>query len=335
MALALFTAGEASHCQIIVPGGWKPSERCLAEAARLAPSLKWSITQQPPPSDYAGLFLCGEALVRADIICGALAPARQSAAGIGRHGDEILALSRSLSNHAHFTSLERSLIAATGKAADGIVSRHLNRPISQAISRRLLRIPGLIPMHATVGTAMLGIAMAACLLTGTQAGLITGTLLFQAASIWDGVDGEIARVTFRSTALGAKLDSLIDAATNLAFIAGLAASLWLQGDRVAAFAGLGGLAMLASGLTFIGFRARANGGPFTFDAVKNHFRKRSSRIMHILTVIAMRDFFAAAYAVLILIGLAREALMVFTVATAIWLCVTITVLIRTRRERST
>ena len=59
------------------------------------------------------------------------------------------------------------------------------------------------------------------MLAGGKAGLILGAILFQAASVIDGVDGEMARATFRATDLGATLDSAVDMATNFLFVLGL------------------------------------------------------------------------------------------------------------------
>jgi CDP-L-myo-inositol myo-inositolphosphotransferase len=176
--------------------------------------------------------------------------------------------------------------------------------------------------------------MAACLFLGHSMGLIWGAVLFQAASIFDGVDGEIARATFRTSAKGAMLDSVTDAATNLAFIAGLTINLGIQGRHIAAAAGAEGLAMLTLGLILIGRRAHLRGGPFTFDAVKDHFRAKPSRIMQVLTWITMRDFFAAAGAVSILLGLASETLIIFAIAATIWLAITLSVLLRTHKRTS-
>lgn len=331
VALGLGEAGASTQCHVIVPGGWIPGLRCRAEIARLAPGLDWMLAGDRTSQVGTTLNLCGEALVPGEAIAAALSGPWRPVSGICRELPEALALSRELSSPAHLTALERDLIAGTGKPADGLVSRYFNRPISQAISRVLLRVPGITPMHATFGTAGLGLAMAACLFTGTEPGLIAGALLFQAASVWDGVDGEIARASFQTSARGAMLDSLIDAATNLAFIAGLTFNLWQREETDAALAGLAGLAMLATGLTLLGARSRTNGGHFTFDAVKTHFRKRPSRLMRALSFIAMRDFFAAAYAVLIVIGLAPHALIAFSTVTAGWLAVTIAVLFRTRK----
>ncbi len=91
------------------------------------------------------------------------------------------------------------LLKRTVKPGDGVVSRWINRRVSRPMSAFLLMFPSVRPLHGTIGTALIGIAMVIALLTGTYAGMVAGALLFQFASIFDGVDGEIARVTFRST----------------------------------------------------------------------------------------------------------------------------------------
>ena len=309
-----------SRCTIAVPGGWTPTDLSLSELARLAPKLAIDIVDlDAVAASQREVFICGEALIEEKNLSGSLVQPIAAHASTPPGVTEAQGMA-SLQNASH------AIIAATGKAGDGIVSRYINRPISQAISRRLLQFPGLTPMHATMGTAILGIAMAICLFFGGSAGLIAGALFFQAASIFDGVDGEIARATFRTSAKGAMLDSLTDAATNLGFIAGVTFNLWQQGDLVAATFGVAGLTMLAAGLFLIGRRARARDDSFTFDAIKHHFRARQSRVMKWLTWLAMRDFFAAAGAVLILVGLAPHALIGFTVFVTGWFLVTLTVL---------
>jgi len=324
IALAADSGPGISRCQIVVPGDWKPSAWCLAELTRLAPDLDWRIGESIS-RDFASLYVCGEQLVASDTIRAALSGvsiSSSNSADVTAGGSEEQVL-------AGLRHRGKAIIAATGKAGDGIVSRYLNRPVSQSISRVLLRYPGVTPFHATLGTMALGLAMAFSLFFGGEKGAIIGALLFQAASIFDGVDGEIARATFRSSRAGALLDSVTDAVTNLAFIAGLTINLWQQGLLHAAAAGAAGLAMLATGLFLIGLRTRASDGPFTFDLIKNHFRGRKSPLMQCLTWLAMRDFFAAAGALLILLGLAPYALIAFSVVTAGWLAVTLTVLSRT------
>lgn len=324
------------RCIIAVPGGWSPNARCEAELKRLAPDRTWTIADAcllGPLSD--ALYLRGEALSRAPDIIAAITNPLAALPGICRDQFDLAHMADPGSVRKSFAELNRrsgEILLATAKPSDGIVSRTINRPISRTISRVLLCVPGITPLHATFGTAALGIAMAACLFLGHSMGLIWGAVLFQAASIFDGVDGEIARATFRTSAKGAMLDSVTDAATNLAFIAGLTINLGIQGRHIAAAAGAEGLAMLTLGLILIGRRAHLRGGPFTFDAVKDHFRAKPSRLMQVLTWITMRDFFAAAGAVSILLGLASETLIIFAIAATIWLAITLSVLLRTHKE---
>jgi 1L-myo-inositol 1-phosphate cytidylyltransferase / CDP-L-myo-inositol myo-inositolphosphotransferase len=115
--------------------------------------------------------------------------------------------------------------------------------------------------------------MTLALVLGEGPGLITGALLFQAASIFDGVDSEMARATFRTSRTGAALDSVIEACTNLAFVLGVTIIVGLAGDRVGAAAGTLALVTLAAGFSLIGGSARAANEPLNFDVVKVHFRR--------------------------------------------------------------
>ena len=171
--------------------------------------------------------------------------------------------------------------------------------------------------------------MAAALLAGGAPGLVWGGLLFQAASIFDGVDGEIARATGRRSPAGARLDSLIDAACNLAFVGGVALNLGLRGDLVAAGAGAFGLGALGIGLSLIGRRASRLGQPINFDVIKGHVRRDGSRLRAWLVWLTMRDFIALAAALALVLGLAHGALLVFSTAALAWLAVTLAILWRT------
>lgn len=116
---------------------------------------------------------------------------------------------------------ERALLASLIKTSDGPVSRHVNRPLSTAISRRLVPL-GVSADQMTLLSALVAVAAAACAAGSTYALHAAGALLFQLHSILDGCDGEIARLTRRSTPRGALLDSLVDDASNLLFFGALA-----------------------------------------------------------------------------------------------------------------
>ena len=112
------------------------------------------------------------------------------------------------------------ILQRTGKPTDGWVSRHLNRPISRLFSFVMLSI-GLRAVHGSALTLAVGLgAAAAALRPGHLAMVLTG-LLFQAASIADGVDGEMARATLTESKRGARIDTIVDQLTYVACFVGL------------------------------------------------------------------------------------------------------------------
>lgn len=222
----------------------------------------------------------------------------------------------------------RAIIRATAKPGDGFVSRHLNRPLSQAASRLLLHWGGMRPGHATALTAAIALAMLACLLTGTPAGLVAGAVLFQLASIADGIDGEIARATHRSSARGASLDSITDGLTNCGFLLGAGINLLMQGRTHEGGVGLASAAIMAIGLVLLGRDALRRDGHIHFDGVKRAQVAPDKPASRWLKDITSRDFYCLFLMVTTLAGLAGLALTIFLVAVTVWLVVTLRTLAR-------
>ena len=311
---------------VAVPGGWEASNRAKSEFARLLPDVrialgdpdKGDLPPQSPIMDGISV-LCGEPVVLAngEAVAHWLEDKQQS------KGDIRL-----------LNKIGSDIVNATGKPSDGLVSRTLNRPISRAMSKALLKIPGITPFHGTILAALTAVAMAACLLFGGAVGLIAGAILFHAASVIDGVDGEIARATKRSSQFGAKLDTIVDGITNLAFLSLASLNLWWQGEVDAATYGAVGLGLLSIGLTALALRSIAMGGPFTFDAVKNNFNSKPSRIKNTLAAITSRDVYAAVFALAFALGLGEWMLLIFAIAAGIWLVTVLTVLGTTSARQS-
>ncbi|MEO1222192.1 MAG: CDP-alcohol phosphatidyltransferase family protein [Pseudomonadota bacterium] len=307
---------------VSAPGGWKATDWARDEWKRLLPNVPVA-SSDPHKEEYpagtpvmdAVSVLSGEPVVLAN---------REAVVHWLDEGaqprDELARLS----------AIGSDIVKATGKPTDGVVSRYLNRPISQWLSKLLLKIPGVTPFHATGLAAFTAVLMAACLLFGGANGLIAGAILFHAASVIDGVDGEIARATRRSSKFGAKLDTITDGITNLAFLCLSSLNLYWQGELQAASYGAIGLGLLAIGLTALGLRSVAMGGPFTFDAVKNNFRSRPSKITTTLAAITSRDLYAAIFALTFALGFAEWMLLIFACAVGIWLITISAVLLQTR-----
>lgn len=321
----------ARRCTIAVPGGWIPDAAARAELDRLAQGMSYDVVDTVALAgvDEPVLLVQGEHPVGAERLRAALA----GAGALG--GALLLAPASEWSRLPRLTPEQarvrldragRAIVAATAKPGDGIVSQLVNRPISQAISRMLLRAPGIGPFHATALAGLLALAMLGSLMFGGAPGLIWGGVFYQLASIVDGVDGEIARATFRSSKTGAMADSLVDAVTNIGFLAGIDINLWIQGNARAAIAGSAGLAIVALGLFLIGRRARASSNAFTFDELKGHFQARRTFLAQLLIWLTMRDFFALAWLVGIVAGVAGPGVVLFSFGAAIWLVVALFVL---------
>jgi len=213
------------------------------------------------------------------------------------------------------------IVRATGKRGDGLVSRWLNRPISQRITMVVLTIPAARPIHITVANAALALVMFAVTLFGGEAGLVLGGILFQTASVLDGVDGEMARATFRTSKSGATLDSAVDIATNLLFVTALTIHLALRDHDVIFWVGAWAVTLSIVGGMLIARQVRAGGGPLGFDLLK-----RSGRIgggvdlvYWAVQTLTSRDCFAFLYMALIIAGLERTALWIYAAVGTVWL----------------
>ncbi|MFL6844456.1 MAG: CDP-alcohol phosphatidyltransferase family protein [Allosphingosinicella sp.] len=199
------------------------------------------------------------------------------------------------------------VLKGTAKASDGIVSRLFNRPLSQRLSALLLRIPGIRPGHVTIVTAALGLIMFLAFLFEGKTGLVLGGLLFHVASVVDGVDGEIARATFRESRSGAALDTAVDMATNLLFYLGVTLSTTRLYGPLHAWAGGWCVLLGLIGILIVRTLAAKSGEPGSFDILKVHYRRRypdgiPARIVEWLVAITSRDFFAFGNALIILAG---------------------------------
>ncbi|WP_456419523.1 bifunctional L-myo-inositol-1-phosphate cytidylyltransferase/CDP-L-myo-inositol myo-inositolphosphotransferase [Methanocaldococcus infernus] len=109
--------------------------------------------------------------------------------------------------------LIKNSIKGTG---DGFISRYINRKISTRISYFL--VDHLTPNQMTVISFILGILSALlCFIS-----IPLGGIFYQISSIVDGVDGEIARASMRTSKLGGYIDSILDRYVDFFFLLVLA-----------------------------------------------------------------------------------------------------------------
>lgn len=107
----------------------------------------------------------------------------------------------------------RHVLRVTGKPLDGIIAARLNRTLSQrVVTPALLALfPRITPNLVTLIAFAVAVAAAAAFAVGTP---IAAALLVALASVLDGSDGEVARLTYRSSPYGAFLDAVLDRAAD-------------------------------------------------------------------------------------------------------------------------
>ncbi len=100
---------------------------------------------------------------------------------------------------------ERWLLRSLIKDSEGFMSRHLERRVSLAITRRLAATR-ITPNAVTLISIAIGLVAAPFFLSSSPPWQIVGALLFLLHSIVDGCDGELARLKFLQSRSGAILD---------------------------------------------------------------------------------------------------------------------------------
>lgn len=100
---------------------------------------------------------------------------------------------------------ERRLMRALVKDTDGFMARHVERPISLFISRRLAST-AITPNEMSLVSILVGICGGPFFLSSRASLQTIGALLFLAHSILDGCDGELARLKFAESRWGGVLD---------------------------------------------------------------------------------------------------------------------------------
>ncbi|MFB6351902.1 MAG: CDP-alcohol phosphatidyltransferase family protein [Bradymonadaceae bacterium] len=160
------------------------------------------------------------------------------------------------------------------KPIDGPISRHLNRKISLAISRRLAPT-AVTPNHMSIVTFAFGIAATIAVAGGGYAWFLAGAILYQLSSILDGVDGELARGKYEFSLFGEWIDTLCDNTKDILFYLGLGYGASQTVPGLLGFAGadlwmwLGTLAATGKFLSLAGYATwlipRDRGCPGHFD----------------------------------------------------------------------
>ncbi|MEJ2670631.1 MAG: CDP-alcohol phosphatidyltransferase family protein [Deltaproteobacteria bacterium] len=185
-------------------------------------------------------------------------------------------------------------LAEATRESDGFLTRTVDRRISRRISPWLARW-GIRPNWVTLMGTLIGLTGAWLLSRATYEAHLAGTLMFLAAVIVDGVDGEVARLTLQESVFGHYLDICTDNLVHVAVFVGLALGLSrATGDDrylYALLVLLGGFGLCALSVYQV--------------LLKTEGSETGSKITRWLEVLANRDF---AYLLVVLAVINRLAL---------------------------
>ena len=157
---------------------------------------------------------------------------------------------------------------------DGFVSRHLNRRISRPIARLLAHTP-ITPNQVSIGSLLIALASFFSFVYGQY---IAAALLAQVSSIVDGIDGDLARITNKTSTFGGFMDSILDRYADALIILGL--TIWAANGEADVFIWLTGFWALAGTFVVTYSRARVENVPRNvFDSGITSVASRDVRLL--------------------------------------------------------
>ncbi|MGE5412997.1 MAG: CDP-alcohol phosphatidyltransferase family protein [Syntrophomonadaceae bacterium] len=183
---------------------------------------------------------------------------------------------------------EKHLLRGLIKDEEGFMSRHFDRSISLAVSRRLANT-SVTPNQMTYVAVLIGLFGAPFFLSSRPSVQVIGGLLFLLHSILDGCDGELARLKFQESRWGGVLDFWGDNVVHVAVFAAMGVGLARQtGKAWALWCGVSAVLSTAASTWFV-YRRTMTGpkdGPL-YTSVATHSDTALSRLTD---AVSRRDF---------------------------------------------
>lgn len=334
-------AGEAlrdTGARILAPGEPLPVGRLVVVASRVVATTRWLAALADLAVEPGSVATDGGIAAVADNRSDAEAPWPVPAdregteplaflpAGLAVRDRRLPAAGRlPLTDRRELPEAECWLLRTLIKDSEGFMSRHVERPLSLAITRRLCRT-GVTPNAMTLISVGVGLASAPFFLSAEAAYQVAGALLLLVHSVLDGCDGELARLTFQESRWGGILDFWGDNVVHFAVFAAMmvgagnaSGSWWPYAAGASAIVASAASAAVVYWHTMLRKRDR---GPL-FTSVS---RADASPLARVLDALARRDFL---YLVLVLavFGKAAWFLAVAGVGAPVFLIALLTVVV--------
>lgn len=212
---------------------------------------------------------------------------------------------------AQLKTTKKALIKSLTKSTDGWVSRNLNRPISTSFSR-ILAHTSITPNQFTLFTGIIALITGYFMVMGGYWNWLIAAGLFHLTSVMDGVDGELARLKFKSSPFGQWLDTVVDNLSYIVGLVGLIVGVYLDGMSVAVqWAGILAVvfAALALGSLYLYLVRFGKGG--TLLNVEYGYQNQTGwypKLMEVAAAFGKRDLFALLFFILAIFGYLPMAL---------------------------
>ena len=189
----------------------------------------------------------------------------------------------------HVRAAEQRLLRSLVKDTDGFMARHIERPISLRISRRLAAT-AITPNQMSLISIAVGVCGGPLFLSSRPLMQTIGALLFLAHSILDGCDGELARLKFQQSRWGGVLDFWGDNVVHTVIFACMAVG-WSLAARSPWPLALGAAAVFgtlgSAGFVYWRLMRMKDGGDALFTSVSDAPERPLARL---LDSASRRDF---------------------------------------------
>lgn len=224
---------------------------------------------------------------------------------------------------------EKSLAETIRHRIDGPIAKYINKRISLPVSLLLSKL-WISPNTITAVNIIIGVFSGAFVADGHRYHIILfGAILFQLASIVDGCDGEVAKLTFRCSKFGQYADTLCDNLSLGSFLTGLIAGYWRHTHSHVAFI-VGAVMISMTAITFFWMvrylkRNTDSASLVTFD--KQYLQKLSGQPRWLLALIRYgkytlkKDVFSFMFLCFAIAGELYMLLFIITIGTTVAACV--------------
>lgn len=198
---------------------------------------------------------------------------------------------------------QKKLLNSCRKESDGIISRNFNRYISTFITKKIINM-GITPNQMTLLVMLIGVISPLLIIQLSNGfsffNYLTfslGLILYKLSSIMDGCDGEIAKLKFMSSKMGAWLDTICDNLTTLFFLSAISYNLYNLNPShtnflISVWSPLSYLLAVLSLTIYLFFNENTG----TLVTINTKFSKNI--ISNFLSKLCKRDFFTFAFVIL-------------------------------------